>query len=604
MSLIYNAVFDKSTRRLAFEDKAGNEIYSCTIPERTPMVDDPNKPLMLRAIADNSSVMLEKYGTLSNTYQTSTDGTNWTDYTFGTKISLNKGESVYFRCNRHPTTQTGYDYVRFHMWGGIEAWHNAYSMISPSFTDTSASVGRYGMYILFHSCEVLTKAPLLLNALAEHCYDGLFYDCPALKQAPSLPATTLAEGCYDGMFWYCRALTKAPALPATTLADGCYKGMFSGCQSLKEVRISATTTATNALKDWLKDVSATGDFYCDPNATIFPTDSASGIPKGWRRLNIDEEAPAVDDITKPLTFKATQDGSTVKLVKAGTPTGAFQTSSDGGKTWTDYTLDTAINLNTGGEVSFRAKADRTSAQELSDYFYFEMTGKIEAWHNVMSMTNADFIVQEVSIHYAFYKLFNGCTSLTKAPALPATTLAANCYDHMFYDCTSLKKAPELPATTLSKKCYDNMFSGCTSLTEAPELPATTLATYCYRTMFGNCRSLTTAPALPATTLADYCCQYMFYGCTSLTKPPALPATTLAPECYKGMFEGCSSLIEVRCKIPSSYSSSQISTYANNWLSGVSSTGTFYTNIDANWPSGASGIPQNWTRLNIDDYPTT
>lgn len=39
-------------------------------------------------------------------------------------------------------------------------------------------------------------------------------------------------------------------------------------------------------------------------------------------------------------------------------------------------------------------------------------------------------------------------------------------------------------------CYSSMFSGCTSLTTAPELPATTLASGCYYGMFYNCRNLT------------------------------------------------------------------------------------------------------------------
>ena len=90
------------------------------------------------------------------------------------------------------------------------------------------------------------------------------------------------------------------------------------------------------------------------------------------------ERGSVDSVTKPLTFKATQDGSTVMLTSRRSPSGAFQTSRDGGNTWADYTLDTAISLNTGDEVSFRAKADRTSGQARDSYFYFRMTGKIEA----------------------------------------------------------------------------------------------------------------------------------------------------------------------------------------------------------------------------------
>ena len=282
MALIYNATFDSQNRVLSLLDKAGNVISSCEVPSKE--VDDPNKPLMLRAIEDNSSVTLTKNGTLSNTYQTSTNGTDWTDYTLGTEISLNKGESVYFRCSNHPTTQSYQNCVQLSMTGKIEAWHNAYSMISSSFTSTGGSVGNYGMVRLFKDCSSLTKAPLLLvNALSPHCYKNMFDGCSALTQAPELPATTLAEGCYQGMFQGCSALTQAPELPATTLTNQCYQNMFSGCQSLNEVRIAATTTATSALDNWLYGVSATGDFYCKPNATIFPTDSASGIPANWTR---------------------------------------------------------------------------------------------------------------------------------------------------------------------------------------------------------------------------------------------------------------------------------------------------------------------------------
>jgi hypothetical protein len=35
-------------------------------------------------------------------------------------------------------------------------------------------------------------------------------------------------------------------------------------------------------------------------------------------------------------------------------------------------------------------------------------------------------------------MFFGCTALTSAPALPATTLADGCYQRMFQGCTSLK----------------------------------------------------------------------------------------------------------------------------------------------------------------------
>ena len=81
----------------------------------------------------------------------------------------------------------------------------------------------------------------------------------------------------------------------------------------------------------------------------------------------------------------------------------------------------------------------------------------------------------------FCKLFYGCTALTSAPDLPATTLANECYSRMFSGCTSLEKAPELKATTLASQCYESMFNGCTKLSSVTMLAPSnqiSLATDC------------------------------------------------------------------------------------------------------------------------------
>ena len=234
MALIYNATFDKTTRKLSFEDKAGNEIYSFTVPEIEK--DDITKPLTLKATQDNSSVKLLKSGTVYNTFEVD-KGNGWEDYTIGTVIHLNAGESCKWRCKSHPSTQTNSRYVRFVMTGTIEASGNCNSMLSMDFENiTSLSKYKYAFVSLFKGCT---------------------------------------------------SLTKAPALPATTLSDYCYYYLFDGCKSLKEVRISATKTATGALANWLGNACTTGDLYCDPNATIFPS-GISGIPAKWRRLNIND----------------------------------------------------------------------------------------------------------------------------------------------------------------------------------------------------------------------------------------------------------------------------------------------------------------------------
>ena len=49
------------------------------------------------------------------------------------------------------------------------------------------------------------------------------------------------------------------------------------------------------------------------------------------------------------------------------------------------------------------------------------------------------------------------------PTLPATTLAAQCYNSMFSGCTSLTTVENLPNALLENKCYEKMFSYCSSL---------------------------------------------------------------------------------------------------------------------------------------------
>ena len=49
-----------------------------------------------------------------------------------------------------------------------------------------------------------------------------------------------------------------------------------------------------------------------------------------------------------------------------------------------------------------------------------------------------------------------------------------------------------------------MFKGCTSLTTAPELPATTLTTYCYQWMFQLCTNLNYIKCLATDISASNC----------------------------------------------------------------------------------------------------
>ena len=59
-----------------------------------------------------------------------------------------------------------------------------------------------------------------------------------------------------------------------------------------------------------------------------------------------------------------------------------------------------------------------------------------------------------------------------------------------------------------------MFQGCTSLTTAPELPATTLKNYCYECMFYVCTKLNYIKCLATDISATDCTKNWVYGVAS------------------------------------------------------------------------------------------
>ena len=384
-----------------------------------------------------------------------------------------------------------------------------------------------------------------------------------------------------------------------------------------------------------------------------------------------------------LTLSALEDGEITITIPAAINS-SYATSLSYSKdksTWTDTIIDDTaqtitIPVTSGENVYLKGIAKQLCNSNAS--VNINSTANIDASGNIMSLLYGDDYKDKVAFQSGssytlselfynnthlinaknlilsamtlsqncYYNMFNGCTSLTKAPVLPATTLKSNCYREMFSNCTSLVTAPELPATELASECYRYMFYGCTSLETAPELPATKLANYCYANMFVstslkaapelpattlaeycyyrmfynctslvtahelpatvlikgcyfnmfyNCTSLTTAPALPATALAPYCYNYMFQSCTSLVTAPELPATTLAEYCYQQMFNNCSKLNSITML------ATDISAVdcLGNWVDGVAATGTFTKAASmTSLPTGSSGIPAGWT---VVDY---
>ena len=162
-----------------------------------------------------------------------------------------------------------------------------------------------------------------------------------------------------------------------------------------------------------------------------------------------------------LTFTAEQANATVALNKSQDDSrlSAVLEYSTDGTTWNAYTWDgtagTVITLaNVGDFVKFRG--DNETLSNENRYYKFKMTGKIAGSGNTNTLLRKDGT--DHLVPYCFYYLFGACSALTKAPNLPATTLAQGCYSYMFFNCTSITTAPVLAATTLAPSCYSNMFS--------------------------------------------------------------------------------------------------------------------------------------------------
>lgn len=227
-----------------------------------------------------------------------------------------------------------------------------------------------------------------------------------------------------------------------------------------------------------------------------------------------------------LCFTAEEASSTITLSKTWTPPEVTLETSTDWTTWTDYTIWNTITLaNIWDKAYWRNKSESGTQFSAATwrYYYFTMTWKIWASWDLTYLVNKNGT--NTLPDCCFFSLFENCTSLTKSPKLPATTIWQRVYANLFYWCTSLETAPELPATTLGgTHCYYSMFEWCSNLTQIPKLPVTTLTNYCYYYMFRYCTKIKlsttqtweyqTEYKIPRTwtwTTASYALNYMFQG---------------------------------------------------------------------------------------------
>lgn len=354
-------------------------------------------------------------------------------------------------------------------------------------------------------------------------------------------------------------------------------------------------------------------------------------------------------------IKATQDGTTITFNYTD---GTIEYSVDSGNTWTTYT-STLNNLSANQEVWFRGT--RTDcycpgntqlfkvnanhkcfiAGDITSLLGYPETLPANAFRSAFSQgalsdndaekeknlptasgpvnwvdidPNDPLVLPASTGANCYMEMFLNCTSLTSAPALPATVLADKCYFRMFFGCSGLTSIPTFPSVVTMEttpgtrhRYFFQMFQNCTGITRLTEpLPVgqnSTLQRGCFEDMFAHCTGLTSVAQglLPATTLAEDCYRGMFQD-TRFSRAPDLLATTLVKECYRYMFNACTNLTYIKCLATTNLGTN----YTTNWLSDdgnkkVPNTNdcTFERAGTTNWPSGASGKLSNWVY-----YPPT
>lgn len=338
-------------------------------------------------------------------------------------------------------------------------------------------------------------------------------------------------------------------------------------------------------------------------SVVFTYDSGTVEVVKWQHINKNLEKNNYYNFEKTqfaaacFTIEARENDTSITFNYTYT-SHKIQYSTDNGESWYQYVAETEIPLSAGGTIRVQGEANKIKDQGVlfnsnkPCYIYGDIMtlvwgldydpdakslggsnnnlfeGLFKNMNYIDIPSGRPLILPGATTKECFKSMFEGCTSLTRAPELSATTVAEGAYRNMFKGCTSLTVAPELPATTVGASGYNSMFMNCTSLTSAPmALDGTTTANCCesmfegctllpyaprldagniasngYKRMFYGCTSLLIAPDLNASSISNYSYYQMFMGCSSMTSAPSiLPASTLADYCYKEMFSGCSSL---------------------------------------------------------------
>ena len=429
------------------------------------------------------------------------------------------------------------------------------------------------------------------NTFGNSCYNNTFgNDCTDNTFGNSCNNNMFGYNCYNNIFSSdCNGNKFGSNCIDITLYDSCVNNKFeNACRDINTVK----NCVNNIFKTGCKYIKLiNNDSYEHPVQKYIFDSGASGISN---------REYASYEVQRGLNYETKISNNSLDEVKEFCVADLIDAAG------TQVELVDSTNIEYSDYDTMYLVCDRDYSQEyltfeaLEDNFTFIFKNNIEykiegddTWNSLPMGTNSPALNAGQRILLKGNCKVSGRTGIGNFSSKQKFNAMGNVMSLLFGD--DFKDKYDLTGYDYA---FANLF-GSTLILNAENLilPATALQPYCYYGMFLSCSSLTTAPELPATTLATRCYSNMFRGCSSLTTAPELPATELVSNCYDQMFSGCSNLIYIK----SMFLTTPSTTYLNNWVYGVPSTGTFIKNAAATWTDtfGANGIPEGWNTI---EYP--
>lgn len=398
--------------------------------------------------------------------------------------------------------------------------------------------------------EVIVEGPVgaLLDqeedpaTIPNGCFCMLFYGGKLVDASKlDFPWESIPNQAYDSVFYGNNLLTAVPMLPASTITDRSYYSMFNGCNALTSLSVQLTSwnsTAFNATRYWLKNVSSDGEFWCPEvlgtNETIERGEDR--CPQGWTVRNYVSQTDGVE--FKCLLGPRQSTVFSIGKTQPSAPDVSLQKSVDGGQTWSAYSLGDTISVPGGSSVKFKAAdgvvngafcvaQEDAEGGDLSCVRVFSDGGALSVAGDMSLLIDSSSTGAKAK-PYQFAGLFRGCDAIVDASAMklppqgPNAAASTHAFFKMFHSAPNLSAImPEIKGAAARQSSYRGFCTECTSLLSAPAIDLSVIGEQAFQGAFIGCTSLKHVPDISASEVWKAAFYNAFVGCTSLSAAPAV-----------------------------------------------------------------------------------